>query len=161
MNFIVQGWFCELQLHLFKRYQWQLDIPCSSCEEKQKKEKTFKRTTLKLLIKKKKKKDKTTFPLQISAAARLGSIWNNQFSWNMHMIWLRPVQTWGKNQDCLILFQVRMQALHIGHSRGASAAWADEKCPCGAGGSSWHTEHRADHAVWPPVLLYIPAVTLP
>lgn len=107
MNFIAHGWFCELQphLHLSKRYQWQLDIPCSSCEEKQKGE-NFQENHFQDVDKKK----RDNFPIRNSAAARLGSTWNNQFSWNMHMIWLRPVQTWGKTQDYLILLQVRTHA---------------------------------------------------
>lgn len=136
-------------------------IALAQAVKRSKKGENFQENHFKDIDKNKRKKNKTSFPLETSAAARLGSIWNNQFSWNMHMIWLSPVQTWGKTRDCLILLQARMQPLHIRHSQGASAAWAGQKCPCGACGSSWHTQHRAGHAGWLPVLLYIPAVTLP
>lgn len=44
---------------------------------------------------------KTIFPLETSVPAALGSTWNNQFNQNMHMIRLRPVQTWGKKRRLL------------------------------------------------------------
>lgn len=112
------------------------------------------------------KKIKDNFPIrnQCSSKTRLNLEQPVQLKYAYDMAEASPNL---RQNPTLLDFVTRMQlqngssSLHAGHSWGASAAWAGQKCSCGACGSSWHTQLRAGHAIWLPVLLYIPAVTLP